>query len=110
MEKTQKSSFPCDTLGNATVDNTFLGNSQYFQGRRWKYPFVAFSMRLLMEKGRMEILSDLASRWIISKGSIVGPTSVFPRGLKEGPTRVFPRGGNVGPTLTFPRVRPLGPT
>ena len=67
-------------------------------------------MRLPLEKGRMEILWNLATVCNISKGSILGPTLVFPRGSQEGPTRVFPRGGSVGPILTFPRVRPLGPT
>ena len=51
----------------------------------------------------------LGTGWIISKGSIVGPTSVFPRESNGGPTRIFPRGGIVGPTLTFPRGGPSDP-
>jgi hypothetical protein len=56
LEKAQQSSFPCVTLGNAPVANTFVGNSQYFQEHHWKCSFLPFSMKLLLEKGHMEIL------------------------------------------------------
>jgi hypothetical protein len=61
LEKALKSSFPTATVGKTTVATTLVGNSNYFHGHRWKYSFLTFSMRLLMEKGRMEILSHLVT-------------------------------------------------
>lgn len=61
LEKALKWSFPWATLGKAPVANTLVGNSQHLQRRRWKYYFPAFSIGLPLEKGRMEILSNLAT-------------------------------------------------